>query len=415
MLVGRKSERAAIDALVEGAERGQGGALLVTGEPGIGKTTLLDDAVERLATDGTVLRASGRESDVDLPFAGLASLLLPAERQFRALPRPQSSALRRALGLDEAEDAVDRLSVGVATLGVLAGLAGQRPVLIVVDDLQWVDEPSSATILFAARRLAPLPVALLLAAREGELPESETRGLPHLELAGLRGRDGGTLLASVARVPLDAAVRRRLLEFSQGNPLALVELPASLSNAQLAGDDPLGEPIPVNGGIERAFGTRIARLPEQTRSALLIAAAAGSDVGEAIAAAFRQRGLDLSDLEPAELDGLVVVSSGRVAFRHPLVRSVVYHGQSEEARRMVHGTLAEVEQDPDRRAWHLYAAAEDASEPSLASWMPPRSARLLAEPPPLPREHSRLRPSSRRTRSQGTTADRCGSSRPSSR
>lgn len=366
MLVGRRAERAAIDALVEGAERGTGAALLVTGEPGIGKTSLLEDAVERLAAGAAVLRAAGRESDVDLPFAGLASLLLPAERQFRALPLPQARALRRALGLEEAGDAVDRLSVGVATLGVLAGLAGQRPVLIVVDDLQWFDEPSRATILFAARRLAPLPVALLLATREGELPESEIRGLPRLELAGLRGRDGGALLASVSRVPLDAAVRRRLLEFSQGNPLALVELPASLSNAQLAGDDPLGEPIPVNGGIERAFGTRIAQLPARTRSALLVAAAAGSDVGDAIVATLAKDGLDLDDFEPAELDGLVTSSAGRVSFRHPLVRSVVYHGESEEARRAVHGRLAEVEEDADRRAWHLYAAVAGTDEPTAA-------------------------------------------------
>jgi DNA-binding CsgD family transcriptional regulator len=381
VLVGRKTERATLDVLVECAERSQGAALIVTGEPGIGKTMLLDDAVERLEERTTVLRASGRESDVDLPFAALAHLLRPAERQFRALPLPQAQALRRAVGLEEGKDAVDRLSVGVATLGVLAGLAGHRPVLVVVDDLQWVDEPSRTTILFAARRLTTLSVALVVAARTGELPEAEVRGLPSLELAGLRGRDAGALLAGAARVPLDGAVRRRLLELSAGNPLALVELPAALSDAQLGGEDPLGEPIPVNGGIERAFGTRIARLPKRTRAALLVASAAGSDVGDAITEALRRDGLDMSDLAPAELDGLVELPSGRVEFRHPLVRSVVYHAQDKNARRAVHRTLAEVERDPDRRAWHRYAAAAAPDEPTAVE-LDDAASRALARGAP---------------------------------
>ncbi|MBM2822853.1 MAG: LuxR family transcriptional regulator [Thermoleophilia bacterium] len=358
MLIGRKGERATLDALTEGALHGNGAALLVTGEPGMGKTMLLDNAAERAQGGLTVLRASGRESDADLPFVVLAELLRPAEQELDELPGPQAQALRRALALEKDGDGiVDRLAVGVASLGVLATLAQQRPVLIVVDDLQWVDEPSRATILFVARRLSRLHIALLCAAREGELPEADARDLPRLELSGLRAREAGELLAGSARVPLDRAVRRRLLELSAGNPLALVELPAALSDAQLSGHDPLGEPIPVNGGIERTFGTRVARLPDRTRRALLLSATAGSDAGESVAAAFRQVELDYVDLDAAVHDGLVIVTAGNVAFRHPLVRSVVYHGESPTARRVAHALLADVEQDADRRAWHRASAA----------------------------------------------------------
>ncbi len=381
MLIGRKGERATLEALTEGAVRGEGAALLVTGEPGMGKTTLLDDAAVRRQGSLTVLRGSGRESDADLPFAVLAELLRPAGPELDTLPGPQAQALRRALALEEGEGAVDRLAVGVAALGIFATIAARRPVLAVVDDLQWVDEPSRATILFVARRLAGLHIALLLAARGTELPEAETRDMPRLELIGLRPREAGELLTGATRVPLDRAVRRRLLEFSGGNPLALVELPAGLSVAQLVGHDPLGDPIPVNGGIERTFGARVARLPQRTRLALLIAAAAGSDAGESISAALQKEGLQTSDLEPAELDGLVIVSADGVAFRHPLVRSVVYHGESEAARRAVHTRLAEVEHDADRRAWHRAAAAV-APDDAVAAELDAAAGRALARGAP---------------------------------
>jgi DNA-binding CsgD family transcriptional regulator len=355
MLIGRKAERAALRALVEAAARGEGGALLVTGEPGMGKTTLLLDVVERGEGGSTTLRASGREPEADLPFATLAELLRPVVGELESLPAPQAGALRRALALEQADAVVDGLAVGVATLGVIATLAARNPLLVVVDDLQWVDGPSRTAILFVARHLSRIHVALLCAAREGELPEGHE--LPRLELAALRAREAGELLAEATRVPLDRAVRRRLLEVSQGNPLALVELPTALSDAQLSGDAPLGEPIEVNGGIERTFGARVARLPERTRRALLVATAAGSGAGVSIVEALRADGLDLVDLKPAELDGLVLTADGDVVFRHPLIRSVVYHREPIEARRGVHALLADVEQDPDRRAWHLAAAA----------------------------------------------------------
>jgi DNA-binding CsgD family transcriptional regulator len=366
VLLGRQREREFIDRLVEGALRGNGGILLVTGEPGIGKTTLLDDAIERWAGTGTPLRAAGREPDLDLPFGCLTDLLRPADGAFADIPPAQEHALRHALGYERTDAAVDLLSVGVALLGVLDALSRRSPLLVTIDDLQWVDPSSRAAVLFAARRLDELRVATLLAGRTGAIPEAEVGDVPRLELEGLRRRDAATLLSRSTDAPLDASVQRRLLEACQGNPLALLELPATLSDEQLAGVDPLGEPIPVNGGIERAFGGRIARLPGRTRSALLSLAAAGSDTGGVVAAALRRSGLDQRDLEPAEREGLVVLGPDGRSFRHPLIRSVAYHGRPEHERRAAHTNLAEVEGDADRRAWHLYAAAAGTDEVAAA-------------------------------------------------
>ena len=379
MLIGRKAEQATLRIFVDGAVHGQGGALLVTGEPGMGKTVLLDD-IAAGRSDVTTLRASGRESDADLPFATLAELLRPAKREIDVLPGPQAQALRKALGFEKAAGVGDGLAVGVAILGVLAALALRRPVLAVVDDLQWVDEPSRASLSFVARRLTKLHIALLCAGREGELPEAAA-GMSRLELPRLRARDAGALLADSARVPLERSVKRKLLELSAGNPLALVELPTALSDAQLQGIDQLGEPIPVNGGIERTFGARVARLPTRTRNALLLVAAAGSGAEGPLASAFEKAGLGVADLEAAARDGLVVFDDGAVVFRHPLVSSVVYQGESGDSRRAAHSLLAEVDPDADRRTWHLAAAAVVPDE-AVAAELDAAAGRALARGAP---------------------------------
>ena len=356
MLVGRKTERAALRALAERARRGEGGALVLTGDAGIGKTMLLDELAEEQRRHMIVLRTAGTEQTADLPFAGLSALLRPSEGEFDALPAPQAQALRRALGLDEGTG-VDRLSVAVAVRGVLDRLSTGRPVLVIVDDVQWLDEPSRSALLFGARRLEGVAVAMVLARRSGELPEDEGRDLQTLQLERLRRREAQAVLQAAAGVSIDPGVRRTLLQIAEGNPLALTELPVALSADQLAGSEPLGEPVPVNGGLERAFGARIARLPDDARFALLVVAAAGPDASEPAQQVLAETGLGLDALGPAEGDGLVAVSRGVVTFRHPIVRSVVYHGQSPTGRRDVHARLAGAERDPDRRAWHRYAAA----------------------------------------------------------
>lgn len=380
MLIGRKAERATLHALVDGAVRGHGGTLLVTGEPGIGKTILVDDTVERFGGRMTTLRATGREADAELPFLVLAELLEPAAAEVDDLPGPQARTLRRALALEEGGRVVDGLAVGVATLGVLASLATKRPVLVVVDDIQWVDEPSRAAIGFVARRLSRFHVALLCAGRATELAELDV-DVPRLEVGGLGARYASELLARSARVPLHPSVRRQLLEVSGGNPLGLVELPRALSDAQLRGDELLGEPIPVNGGIERTFGARIERLPKRTRRALLLAAAAGSEGGQSLAAALTRDGLAGEDLEAAERDGLVVVTGEAVTFRHPLVRSIAYQSGTAEARRAAHGLLADVEEDADRRAWHRAVAAV-APDEAAAAELDAAAGRALARGAP---------------------------------
>lgn len=381
MLVGRKTEQAALRAIAERSQQGHGTALLLAGEPGIGKTMLLDDLEREQRTAMTILRAAGGESTADLPFMALKALLLPVEKHFGALPAPQEKALRLALGLDEPGVGVDRLSVPVAVRGVLGRAAGRRPVLAIVDDAQWLDEPSRSTLLFVARQLQDAQIAMVIACRSGELPEPETRGLPRLELQGLRGRDAQAVLDATARTPVATAVRRRLLELAAGNPLALAELPRALSAGQLAGAEPLGEPVPVNGGVERAFGTRIARLPERSRRALLLLAAAGEDATDTVAAGLRREGLEPADLEPAETAGLVSKNGAGWTFRHPLVRSVAYFQQPTEERRAAHAALASSERSPDRRAWHRAAAAGQADD-EVAAALEETARRALARGAP---------------------------------
>src|SRR6266446_7892028 len=220
MLVDRRTERSALDSLIASARGGLGSALVLRGEPGIGKTALLGYAIES-APGFRVARAVGVESEMELAYGALHQLCAPVLGRLERLPDPQRDALGVAFGL-RAGQAPDRFLVGLAVLSLLSEVAGERPLLCVIDDAQWLDRASAQALAFAARRLLAEPVALVFATRE---PGEEFRGLPELAVGGLREGDARELLGSVIMGPLDERVRDRIVAETRGNPLALLELP----------------------------------------------------------------------------------------------------------------------------------------------------------------------------------------------
>jgi DNA-binding CsgD family transcriptional regulator/tetratricopeptide (TPR) repeat protein len=355
MLLGRDPERALIDELLGRARSGSAGVLVLVGEPGIGKTALLLDAAGR--ADGmTVVRAVGVESEAELEFSALFDVCRPLLDRIGELAERQRQALAAALGIGPGEPA-DRFAVGAATLSLLAAAAEEAPVLVLLDDAQWLDAASLDALLFAARRLRAERVAMVIAARDEA--GLDLRPFAAHALAGLDGDAAAALLASRAGRELDPAVAERLRRDSGGNPLALVELPARLTESQLRGAEPLADPLPVGAGVERVFGDRAARLPSEARRALLVAAISSSSRLEAVTEALRLMGLGEGALEPAEDAGLLRLAGGAVAFRHPLVRSAVVQASAPSERRRAHRALADAlaGRAPDERAWHLGAAA----------------------------------------------------------
>ena len=347
-LVGRARERERLDRLV--VERGA--ALAVVGEPGIGKTALLDYARGRAER---VLNATGAETERDLPFAGLLALLLPLLPQLDRLPTVQARALKGALALGPPAPA-DRFGVHAATLALLAAAADEQPLLMVVDDAHWLDEASAEALLFVARRLAGEPIALLFALRPAEGGRLDLAGVERLAVDGLARSETAELLRGVAPEVLD-----QLHAATAGNPLALLEAPAHLPAEQLAGRDPLGEPLPVGPGVQAGFRRRLEQLPVRTRTALLLAAAAGTEPLARIFQAGAELGVTLADLAPAQAGQLVELADDRVDFRHPLVRAAAYQDAPAPQRRAAHRALA-AHTEGARRANHLWAAAFGADE-----------------------------------------------------
>jgi DNA-binding CsgD family transcriptional regulator len=356
VLVGRESERAAIAALLDAARRGQGGALVLRGVPGVGKSALLADASAG-ASGMTVLHSSGVESESPLAFAALQRLLWPLRARLDNLPAPQRTALRAALGEGEGEG--DRFRAFLGTLSLLADAAEASPVLAVVDDAHWLDDASAAALLFAARRLQAEPVALLFAARDDDAYDFEAPDLPTLLLGGVTGEAAGALLAASAGHDVDPAVREQLVLSTGGNPLALGELAGELSGDQLAGRAPLPSPLPLTGGVERGFLDRCRRLPDPAQRLLLVAAADDTARATVVRAAASRLGAGDDGLDAAEQAGLVRVDGDALTLFHPLVRSAVYRAATSAERRAAHRALADVLlDDADRRAWHLAAATE---------------------------------------------------------
>lgn len=359
VLVGRDAERARVAGLLDEAREGRTGVLVLRGEPGVGKSALLADAIDGAAAAGlTVLAGGGVESEAHLPYAGLHQVVRPILDGLDRLPAPQARALRGALGL-EAGVGDEWFLVSLAALSLLAEAAESGPLLCVVDDAHWLDDASAESLLFAARRLEAEGIAMLFAAREGEARSFEAPGLEELWLSGLEAADAAALLDGVTAVPLSPEARRRLIEGTGGNPLALIELSSALTESQLTGLEPLEEPLPVGPRIEEAFLSRVRGLPQATQTILLVAAADESGSTPTVLAAAERLGTDLDALDAAEQAGLVQIRGPQLAFRHPLIRSAVYQAAPLSRRLAAHDALASVlvgEADADRRAWHRAAA-----------------------------------------------------------
>ncbi|MEA2484401.1 MAG: hypothetical protein QOC55_2348 [Thermoleophilaceae bacterium] len=356
MLLGRDDERLALDRLLAEARKGRSGVLALVGEPGIGKTVLLEHAAER-AAGMRVLRARGVESEAEVPFAGLAELLRPALGSLDRIPAPQASALSGALALGPAT-AQDRFAIGAATLSLLSACGEEKPLALLVDDAHLLDRSSAGALLFAARRLVADPIALVLTVREGVPSLLDGSDLRVLHLAGLSRSDAGKLL-SHADVREDAV--DRLFRATAGNPLALLELAPDA--ARLAGSSVV-EPVPISTSIARGFVRRFDGLPETTRRMLVLTAASDSGDLVVLARAAATVGLEVGDLTAAEAAGLVAIEPGVVRFRHPLARAAVYAEGDPQLRRAAHSALAGAlpDRDIDRRAWHLAAASLGPSE-----------------------------------------------------
>jgi DNA-binding CsgD family transcriptional regulator len=356
----RDVERAVLDRFVAGVRAGEGQALVVRGEPGVGKTVLLDYLARR-SGGCRMVRAAGVQSEIELAYAGLHQLCGPLMDHAGRLPGPQQQALQTVFGLSDGPPP-DRFMVGLAVLGLLSEVAGEQPLICVIDDEQWLDQASAQVLTFAARRLAADPVGLVFAARE---PGAELAGLPELAVPGLRERDARALLDSALAGPLDVRVRELIVAETRGNPLALLELPRGLTQAELAGGFGLpggvGPPglVPLTGQIEESFRRQLDALPAPTRRLLVLAAADPSGNPALMRQAAGRLGIPLAAERPAVEAGLVDFGA-QVRFRHPLLRSVAYRSASAADRQEVHGALAAVTDpaaDPDRRAWHRAQAA----------------------------------------------------------
>ena len=356
MLAGRHAERARIDGLLDAARDSRSGVLVLRGEPGIGKSALLDYAAES-ANGMQVLRAAGLEADSELAFAGLHQLLRPLLDRMERLPAPQAAALRGALGLSD-EPVVDRFGVSVAVLGLLADAAEDGPLLGAVDDAQWLDLPSADALVFAAQRLGAEGIVLLFATREGEGRELPARHLPQLRVSWLSSGEAEAVIDEHAP-GLDPPERAALLRAARGNPLALVELSARGldGNGNESGD--------AGSSVERSFLARVAELSAGAQTLLLVLATDDSSELGIVLAAGEALGAGPDALEEVEASGLTRAVGGRLRFRHPLVRSAVISASAPGKRRGAHRALAEASTSPadrESRAWHLAAAAQGPDE-----------------------------------------------------
>jgi DNA-binding CsgD family transcriptional regulator len=361
-LHGRRTECEALDRLIAHVRVGQSRVLVLRGEAGAGKTALLEYLVQR-AAGCRIVRAAGAEPEIEMAFAGLHQLCAPFLDRLGRLPGPQRDALGTAFSLRDG-DGPDSFAVGLAALSLVSDVAGERPLICVVDDAQWLDRASARALAFVARHLAAAPVALVFAMRQPG-GEQDLTGLRELQVDGLSDGDARALLDSVVIGPLDEQVRHRIVAETRGNPQALLEWPRTLIPGELAGGFGLpGAVAPLTGRIEEGFLKRFESMPGPTR--LLMVAAAAEPTGDAVVlwGAAGQLGVEARAGAPATAAGLVEFR-GQVRFCHPLARAAVYWATPPRQRQRVHRALADAtdpDADPDRRAWHLAHAAPGLDE-----------------------------------------------------
>ena len=358
-LLGRRSECDALQRLLAAARDGQSGVLVLRGEPGVGKTALLDYAIES-ASGFRVARTVGVESEMELPFAAVQQLCASMLDRLEQLSDRQQEALGVAFGVSSGEPP-DRFLVGLSVLSLFSEVAQDQPLLCVVDDAHWLDHASAQTLAFVARRLLAERVGLVFATRE---PGSELQRLPQLHLRGLGASDARSLLVSALGGPLDERIVERIVAETHGNPLALLELPRGLAAPELAAGFGCSVPEMLPDRIKESFQRRLEELPAETLRLLLLAAA--EPVGDPVLMwqAAERLGIEADAADAAEADGWLEVGA-HVVFRHPLVRSAVYHAAPPQERHAVHRALAEATDptvDPDRRAWHRAQATRGPDE-----------------------------------------------------
>jgi len=361
-LRGRAGECARLDEILREARRGRSGTLVLRGEPGVGKTALLN-YVSGSAPDFQIVRVGGVESEMELSFAALHQLLRPSLPAAGNLPPPQRTALRLAFGLDDGAPP-DGFLVGLAALGLLAGRAAAQPLLCLVDDAHWLDHESAAALAFVGRRLYADSIAMVFAVREPAPRSALLEGLPELRLSGLDEVAASQLLASAANPGLDSQVCQRIVAQTRGNPLALIEIGQGLDPEQLAGGAALPDPLPLGRRLEQRYLQEIRDLPSDTQTLLLAAATEPTGDPDLLWRAGQQLAFTPAAAAPAEARRLIEIRD-RIEFRHPLIRSAVYYGAPLAGRQRVHAAFAAVTDpaaDPDRRAWHLAVAASGLDE-----------------------------------------------------
>jgi DNA-binding CsgD family transcriptional regulator len=358
-LIGRAAETDHLDRLVAEVRSGTSRALVVHGEPGVGKTALLEYVAQH-AAEADLARASGVQSEMELPFAALHQLCGPMLDHLDRLPEPQRDALGTVFGL-AAGSAPDRFLVGLAMLGLLSETAAERPLLCLIDDHQWLDQESRQVLAFVARRLGAESLALVFATR---VPGAELTGLPQLLVEGLAEPDARALLDTVLSGSLDQRVRDQIVTETGGNPLALVELPRGRTAEELVGGFAIPRGTAAAGTVEEDFGRRVAALPEESRRLLLVAAADPTGDSALVWRTAQRLGIPPTAAVAATDKGLARFDN-RIRFRHPLARSVSYWSASVAERQAVHRALAEETNgalDPDRRSWHLAQATTGPDE-----------------------------------------------------